>query len=293
MAGKSKRRRGFTLIELLVVISVIALLISILLPTLHRVRKQARAVVCRSNLRQWGVLLNVYTASSEGKLHNQGFANIGAPEFWMHWLSKGSDNAKRIRFCPEATQAAEPSLTANPLSRAAIGGPFKAWGNIRPFVRQSEQAKHNYAGSYGINSWATVLQKSDSIVVGMGSKPYNTAKKWFWGNAKGSSIEGIPVFLDSWWWSAWPKNLDTPPPDEEAREPFPCGCRDSMRRFCIDRHSGSVNAVFLDGSSRRVGLKELWNLKWSPMFMTENRWTLAGDVQPEDWPEWMRKFKDY
>ena len=54
-----RRRRAnsvaFTLIELLVVVSVIALLIAILMPALQRVRKQARAVACQSNLHQWGL----------------------------------------------------------------------------------------------------------------------------------------------------------------------------------------------------------------------------------------------
>ena len=48
------KRKGFTLIELLVVISVIVLLMALLLPALQRARNQARAVVCRAHLKQWG-----------------------------------------------------------------------------------------------------------------------------------------------------------------------------------------------------------------------------------------------
>ena len=47
------KQRGFTLIELLVVIAIIAVLMAILMPALRRVKDQANAVVCRSNLQQW------------------------------------------------------------------------------------------------------------------------------------------------------------------------------------------------------------------------------------------------
>jgi prepilin-type N-terminal cleavage/methylation domain-containing protein/prepilin-type processing-associated H-X9-DG protein len=58
--------RGFTLIELLVVVAIIAILISLLLPTLARAKEQARTVACASNFRQHGLAFQMYSQEWEG-----------------------------------------------------------------------------------------------------------------------------------------------------------------------------------------------------------------------------------
>lgn len=81
----NQSKRAFTLIELLVVISIIALLISILLPALGSARSASRTVKCLSNLRQVGVLVQMYTNDNKAFLPPP-YGMPGAPYGTQTWL---------------------------------------------------------------------------------------------------------------------------------------------------------------------------------------------------------------
>jgi len=74
------RGRGFTLIELLVVIAIIALLISLLLPAISQVRRQAKRTVCLSNKKQVFTTLAAYATDSDGSFPQMRSAWFGAAE---------------------------------------------------------------------------------------------------------------------------------------------------------------------------------------------------------------------
>jgi prepilin-type N-terminal cleavage/methylation domain-containing protein/prepilin-type processing-associated H-X9-DG protein len=108
---------GFTLVELLVVIGIIALLISILLPALAKARSAAREVRCESNIRQFGVGLQMYCDANKGV------------------LPFGSNNGSKsnpVDFIPAATasQPSPPYAYPNGLALGWAAG--EMWFNAIP-----------------------------------------------------------------------------------------------------------------------------------------------------------------
>jgi hypothetical protein len=137
--------------------------------------------------------------------------------------------------------------------------------------------------SYGANCW---IYKTDEPI-------QQRPAEWHWGTAIDVSrgLDNIPVFLDSMWRGGGPfyqggdiYSIRISPPDYNGQwEPH--RYNGEMRHFCIDRHNECINSVFMDWSVKKVGLKELWRLKWHREFDTSG-W-------PGVWPEWMRSFRDY
>jgi prepilin-type N-terminal cleavage/methylation domain-containing protein/prepilin-type processing-associated H-X9-DG protein len=282
---KSRRCRAFTLIELLVVISIIALLMAILLPSLQRMRRQAKAVVCQSNLRQSGTIWAMFTEDNDGfpggiRDPNTFGISAGRPAapftFWwdnggQYWNRGGT--ADNIRCCPMATKIADPTGRGD-----GHGGTFIAWGRISPKGRFYEWDTY---GSYGINAWVYQPWRKDAYY------PY------FWRTPHVRNAANIPVQLDNHSPYCFFYDFVEPPICDAVPTEFLTNPNDSLKGFCINRHNGYVNGLFMDWSVRKIGLKELWTLKWSRVFDTSNEWTRAGGVQPDDWPEWMQNFKDY
>ena len=110
------RIRGFTLIELLVVIAIIAILASLLLPTLSKAKEKGRRTVCMSNLRQFGIAFRMYADDNSNGL--------------LETLEVGGDRA------PNSVAAFQPDIPY--LSAEAISPYIPGFHSTNAIARKAE-----------------------------------------------------------------------------------------------------------------------------------------------------------
>ena len=255
------KQGAFTLVELLVVISIITLLMGILLPVLAKVRIQSKVIICQSNLKQWGLIFLMYADN------NNGYMPATSNE-WPAAMRLCSDNSEGMNCCPLATKP------------VGEGGrhPFAAFTDGTRLPSDSLDTI-DYYYSYGINGW--VCNPPSEVTIN--SFGLSTANNWRSVIVTGAS--NVPLLLDSMWIDSYPDTTNIPPPFDG--DEFGSGSMGNkqIRFFCINRHEGFINGLFLDFSVRKIGLKELWKLKW-------HRNSNLNAPAPE-WPDWMKGFKDY
>jgi prepilin-type N-terminal cleavage/methylation domain-containing protein len=262
-----RKRQGFTLVELLVVIAIIALLMAILIPALEQARNQARAAMCKSNLHQWGLYWMMYTDDYEGSFSEGYWVNWARGE-WITVLRPYIDTRRRAKLllCPMAKERRPDG--------AEYGGPYETYV-MGPAITGGMGDEEC---SYGMNNWLYNPPTNITVIQGRQTK-YN----WRTIDVRGAAK--IPVFLDSMWRGGGPfynnpgGGVRIEPPLENGEW---SGYNAEMHHFCIDRHSGCINGLFLDWSVKRIRLKDLWKLKWHREFDTSG-W-------PGAWPPWMQKF---
>jgi len=163
-----KKKRAFTLIELLVVVAIIALLISILLPSLSRARELSKRTVCSANLRGIGQAMYIYAQDDpqifpaifqdtqaqssnmylfNNNLHRSNIPSttgIPSPTADLWSIVRANNTTPKQFICPSTTDVPDPATDCTAyydflsISNLSYGYQFQHSPNRRPIGTSSE-----------------------------------------------------------------------------------------------------------------------------------------------------------
>jgi prepilin-type N-terminal cleavage/methylation domain-containing protein/prepilin-type processing-associated H-X9-DG protein len=242
---------GFTLTELLIVLGLIAMLVSLLLPVVGRMRSTAAAVGCVANLRQMCTVWTMSVSENGGRLTDFVWNTPGNPDaawngYWTGAMDKGHVTGSSL-LCPSASEPAPTDATRG------YGTALHAWTGR--YEDNGTAVKHDAIryrrSSYGFNRYLT-------SVGGFGSNGGTYL-------AEVRNPANVPVFVDCVYAEVRPANgqpaRPVEPPPHLRGDGLSAGAPQHWK-FLIARHGRGVNVAFVDGSARWVRLEDTYTLNW-------------------------------
>lgn len=269
------RRPGgwaFTLVELLVVIGIIAILASLLLPTLSRARSVADSAVCTSNLRQWGLGLSLYV-DDYGVYPDQdlawqsqlaSYAGLGRLDSWNPISPPRDPSRRTIQACPGYARV---------WRRWGSSYGYNRWGVFS--LPMDRPGWLGLAGDF-VSAGPMVVRPVRESEVAAPAEMFAIGDATVWPKEVTGSPEDLPqTVLDPWYPTAWFELSATALRD---LNPGQAGafraCIPKIRR----RHGGRWNVVCCDGHVEHLRVQALFDVRRDEV---ARRWNRDNLPHPE------------
>lgn len=252
-----KKNKGFTLIELLVVIAIISLLLSIIMPSLQKVKELAKKVICSSNLSQTGKALEMYEMDYNYKRFVMREDVDDMDGYWWAKLAPyfGDDNfesnLKEGSSIDVLMCASAPASKFDESSQVETSSGIGTFGTYNRPWEWTRTDGLSTLGSLCMNGWIGY----DYMYDNSSDRSEYMYRKWL--NIAGN----VPVFADGIWSAAWPMGDDDAPSDLTG-ESSNIENESQMSRFCVARHGKENNIVFKDLHTESSKLEDLWYYRW-------------------------------
>lgn len=212
--------RGFTLIELLVVIGITALLISILLPVLSRVRSAAQSTACQSLLRQYAMASIMYCNDNK---------DVAVDSYRFLDYQAGLPRYMGSKQMPEKIARCPGDQSTQDMGRLGLLG---ANADPKYKLRRADGSEYTVLASIGGNENA----------LSASARPTSTGTAAFWVKPNKLRVPGWNP-TRTMIWADWQNNPADPAPKIAVVKP---GGPNSIGTLCF-RHHGAANVAFLDG----------------------------------------------